>query len=186
MGYLLCVSQAFLNLGCHSFAVKLRAGLLIITALLTACGTDQTVSFPLPVTPPESAPPFDQELAQQELDDENAANTDQHSDDELMEFEPGLGTDEAALRSAFFTGSEDLCAASFAQLGGSATVNQKRVTISWCREIAESLPVPLDATDEAAAHAAGWSDTRSAIFLNRSEICSSLRCISPAKLPYPF
>ena len=104
MGHLLCVSQAFLNLGCHSFAVKLRIGLLIITALLTACGTDQTASFPIPVTPPESAPPFDQELAQQELDDENAANTDQHSDDELMEFEPGLGTDEAALRSAFFTG----------------------------------------------------------------------------------
>jgi hypothetical protein len=186
VGYLSCVSQVFLNLGCHSFAVKLRIGLLIITALLASCGTDQNSSFPLPVTPPDTAPPFDQELAEKELTDENAANTDQHSDDELMEFEPGLGTDEAALRSAFFTGTEDLCAAAFAQLDGSATINSKRVTISWCREIAANLPVPLSAADEAAAHAAGWNDTRAAVFVDRTELCSNTRCISPAKLPYPF
>jgi hypothetical protein len=171
---------------CQSFAVKLPIVMLALLLAITACSSETSVKFEPPVTPPDVAPPFDEQLAEQELTDENAANTDQHSDDELAEFEPGLGTDEAALRSAFFTGSEDLCAAVFAQLGGSATIAQRRITISWCREIASQLPVPLTAADESVAHAAGWNDTRAAIFKSQSQLCSKTRCVTASNFPYPF
>jgi hypothetical protein len=185
-GYLACVSHAFLRMACHSFAVKLPIALLALLLTVTACSGNANLEFEAPVTPPDVAPPFDEQLAAEELNDENAANTDQHSDDELAEFEPGLGTDEAALRSAFFTGSEDLCAAVFAQLGGSATLAQRRITISWCRDIAKSLPVPLTAADESVAHAAGWNDTRAAIFKNQDQLCSKTRCVTVSNFPYPF
>jgi hypothetical protein len=171
---------------CHAFAVKHLFALMVLLLTVTACSSETRMEFDAPVTPPDVAPPFDEQLAEQELTDENAANTDQHSDDELAEFEPGLGTDEAALRSAFFTGSEDLCAAVFAQLGGSATIDQRRITISWCREVANQLTVPLNAADESVAHAAGWSDTRSAIFKNQTQLCSKTRCVTASNFPYPF
>lgn len=150
------------------------------------CSTNSQPEFPNPTTPPDVAPPFDEAKAEQELNDENAANTDQHSDDELMEFEPGLGTDESALRSAFFTGSEDFCAALFAQLGGTAKINSQTVSISWCREIARGLTVPLNSADESVAHAAGWNNTRAAAFSNLQQICSSMRCVGIGNFPYPF
>ena len=153
--------------------------------LLSGCNSEPT-SFPAPPTPPDVAPPFDEELAAQELNDENAANTDQHSDDELTEFEPGLGTDSAALKSAFFTGSEDLCAAVFAQLSGAAAISNRTVSISWCREIARGLSVPPSALDEAVAHAAGWNETRKAIFGGQSQLCNAGRCVAAANFPYPF
>lgn len=161
--------------------------LVAVIAVLTMAGcSNETTSFPAPPQPPDVAPPFDEELAQQELTDENAANTDDHSDDELMEFEPGLATDKAALRSAFYTGSEDLCAAVFAQLGGSAVVAGKKVSIDWCREIARNLAPPATATDEALAHAAGWNETRSAVFTGRTQLCDAGRCVSFSNFPYPF
>lgn|GEM_PF-1440980 len=179
------MSQVFFKLPCHAFTVRFLIALLLVIAT-AGCSTNSQPQFQTPATPPDVAPPFDQEKAQQELNDENAANTDQHSDDDLMEFEPGLGTDESALRSAFFTGSEDFCAALFAQLGGTATLNNQKVSISWCREIAARLPIPLSAPDESVAHAAGWNDTRTAVFLNRERICSTIRCVGSGNFPYPF
>lgn len=179
------MSQAnFINT-CHAFTVKLRL-LAIVLIAISSCAPNSDSSFPAPVTPPDVAPPFDEALAEQELTDENAADTDHSADDELMEFEPGLGTDEAALRSAFFTGSEDFCAAFFAQLGGPAMINENQVTISWCRKIAADIPLPLTAADESVAHAAGWNNTRDAVFLNRASICSTKRCVTVAAFPYPF
>lgn len=181
----MCVSRAILKLNCHAFAVKLTL-LLAIPVLLLGCAPSDELSFPAPATPPDTAPPFDEALAEQELTDENAANTDQHSDDELTEFEPGLATDAAAIKSAFFTGTEDFCAAAFAQLGGAAIINGKKVTISWCRDLASKLLIPASATNEALAHAAGWNDTKSAVFFNRTELCSNTRCVSSSAFPYPF
>lgn len=159
---------------------------LLPLLLLFGCASSDELSFPAPATPPDTAPPFDEALAEQELTDENAANTDQHSDDELTEFEPGLGTDSAAIKSAFFTGTEDLCAAVFAQLGGTALIDGKKVTISWCRDLAQKLQIPASASDEALAHAAGWNETKSAVFRNRTELCATNRCVYASAFPYPF
>ena len=172
-------------MSCHAQQVKFILAAVSALLILSGCASEPT-SFPAPPQPPDVAPPFDEALAEQELNDENAANTDQHSDDELMEFEPGLATDPAALKSAFYTGSEDLCAAVFAQLGGSATVSGKPVTINWCRDIAAKLSVPNTAADEAQAHAAGWSNTRAAIFTGRTQICAGTRCVTLSNFPYPF
>lgn len=179
------MSRAILKLNCHAFVVKLWP-VIIIPLLLFGCAPSDELTFPAPTTPPDTAPPFDEALAEQELTDENAANTDQHSDDALTEFEPGLATDSAAIKSAFFTGTEDLCAAVFAQLGGTAMINGKKVSISWCRDLASKLQIPANATDEALAHAAGWNDTKSAVFSNRTELCTDNRCVSASAFPYPF
>jgi hypothetical protein len=170
---------------CHPQQVKFIVLAVSALLLITGCSNEVT-SFPAPPQPPNVAPPFDEALAEQELNDETAANTDQHSDDELMEFEPGLATDPAALKSAFYTGSEDLCAAVFAQLGGSATVGGNQVSIDWCRDIAAKLSVPATATDEAQAHAAGWTNTRAAIFTSRTQLCAGSRCVTLSSFPYPF
>jgi hypothetical protein len=179
------VSQVFFKIYCHAFAVKWLVVILILSSLVS-CAPSSAPQFPTPATPPDVAPPFDEAQAERELNDENAANTDQHGDDDLMEFEPGLGTDEAALRSAFFTGSEDFCAALFAQLGGPVQIENSSLNITWCREIARKLPVPLSAADESVAHAAGWNDTRNAVFEFATRLCSSTRCVTGANFPYPF
>ncbi len=174
----------------------LKIKLVVLTSLLVLSGCsffqeESNMNTAAPQAPPDFAPPYEvKPEAESELTDENAANMENHSDDELAtigEAEPGLGSDPAALESAFYTGTEDLCAAVFSSLSGEALVGKRIVSIKWCRTLAAQLEVDLSSDDESVAHKQGWTFTKLAVFQAQPKLCSvSGRCVTSAQFEYPF